>query len=220
MFASSDPIHVTARNMVAQRSSGEAKYTGNARLWQGPNIVEGNVITFERDKRALTATGSAAHPVNTILVQQDKTGKLTPVTVRAQHLSYDDNASVAYYTGNVLVRGAGGTMNAGKMDIYLKKSGAQQTQAASSAQPGPAELNHIVAETNVKVEQDQRRAAGSKLVYTAADNKFVMTGGPPTLTDPEHGTITGTSLTFFRADDRVLVDGGPSRTVTTTRVSK
>jgi lipopolysaccharide export system protein LptA len=220
MFASSDPIHITARSMVAQRGTGQAKYTGNARLWQGPNIVEGNVITFERDKRQLNATGTPSHPVNTILVQQDKSGKVTPVTIRAQHLSYDDNSSTAHYDGGVIVRGAGGTMTAAKMDIYLKKSGPQGVQAAKNAQPGPAELDHIVAETNVKVEQDQRRAAGSKLVYTAADDKFVMTGGPPTLSDPEHGTISGTSLTFFRGDDKVLVDGGPSRTVTTTRVSK
>ena len=46
-----------------------------------------------------------------------------------------------------------------------------------------------------------------KLVYTAADDKFVLTGGPPSIFDAEQGKITGVSLTFFRHDDRVLVEG-------------
>ena len=45
------------------------------------------------------------------------------------------------------------------------------------------------------------------LVYTASDDKFVLTGGPPSIFDAEQGKITGDSLTFFRSDDRALVEG-------------
>jgi hypothetical protein len=49
----------------------------------------------------------------------------------------------------------------------------------------------------------------------------VLTGGPPSIFDAEHGKITGGSLTFFRADDRVLVEGEVSTPVVTqTRVKK
>jgi lipopolysaccharide export system protein LptA len=44
-------------------------------------------------------------------------------------------------------------------------------------------------------------------VYTSAEEKFVLTGGPPVITDAEHGRITGQSLTFFSKDDRVVVEG-------------
>ena len=60
-----------------------------------------------------------------------------------------------------------------------------------------------------------------KLVYTAADDKFVLTGGPPSIFDAEQGKITGVSLTFFRRDDRVLVEGNNSSpAITQTRVAR
>ena len=79
----------------------------------------------------------------------------------------------------------------------------------------------MVAQDNVVVQQPNRRAEGQKLVYTAADDKFVLTGGPPSIFDAEQGKITGVSLTFFRGDDRVLVEGEASTPVVTqTRVAK
>jgi hypothetical protein len=59
------------------------------------------------------------------------------------------------------------------------------------------------------------------LEYLAADDKFVLTGGSPSIFDAEHGKITGDSLTFFRRDDRVLVEGkDTSPTTTRTRVAR
>jgi lipopolysaccharide export system protein LptA len=73
----------------------------------------------------------------------------------------------------------------------------------------------MVAEDNVLITQPNRRAEGQKLTYTAADDKFVLTGGPPSIFDAERGKITGVSLTFFRGDGRVLVEGEPSIPVVT-----
>ena len=78
----------------------------------------------------------------------------------------------------------------------------------------------MVAQGDVVIQQPKRRAEGQKLVYTAADDKFVLTGGPPSIFDAEQGKITGVSLTFFRRDDRVLVEGEASTPVVTqTRVA-
>ena len=66
--------------------------------------------------------------------------------------------------------------------------------------------------------QPGRRATGDQLVYTASDDKFVLTGGSPSIFDAEQGKITGVSLTLFRHDDRVVVEGNnTSPTVTQTR---
>ena len=79
----------------------------------------------------------------------------------------------------------------------------------------------MVADGNVLIQQPNRRAEGQKLVYTAADDKFVLTGGPPCIFDAEQGKITGVSLTFFRHDDRVLVEGeASSPVVTKTRIAR
>ena len=82
-------------------------------------------------------------------------------------------------------------------------------------------IDHIIARDQVVITQPDRRATGNQLVYTASDDKFVLTGGPPSIFDAEHGKITGVSLTFFRRDDRVLVEGNTTTpTVTHTRVAR
>ena len=56
---------------------------------------------------------------------------------------------------------------------------------------------------------------------TAADGKFVLSGGQPTLTDASSDTTTGHSLTFFVANDTILIDSQEgSRTLTKHRVEK
>jgi lipopolysaccharide export system protein LptA len=82
-------------------------------------------------------------------------------------------------------------------------------------------VEKIVAEKEVVVTEPTRRAIGDRLVYTAADDRFELTGGPPSIFDAERGKITGDSLTFFKRDDRVLVEGREtSPAVTRTRVAR
>jgi lipopolysaccharide export system protein LptA len=79
----------------------------------------------------------------------------------------------------------------------------------------------MVAEGNVVVQELGRKATGNELAYTVADDKFVLSGGTPSIFDAERGKIRGDSLTFFRHDDRVLVEGKDSSpTVTQTRVAR
>jgi len=89
----------------------------------------------------------------------------------------------------------------------------------------PGQVDHIVAEDHVVITEPTRHAAGERLVYTAADDEFVLTGGagsgPPSIFDAERGKITGDLLTFYRHDDRVLVEGREtSPTVTRTHVAR
>ncbi len=214
LLATADPVHVTSRSVSAQRASGVARYTGGARLWQGPNIVEAPTIEFDRQQRSIVAQGSGDRPVSSVFVQADKNGKTTPVLVRAAKLTYVDLQRKAQFTGGVTAKGSDLTITAQTLDINLQASGQRASNAA-----GPAQLNNIVAEKNVIIQQGDRRATGERLVYTAGDGKFVLTGGPPMVADAEHGTIRGDSLTFYSHDDRIVVESKESsRTVTRTRV--
>jgi lipopolysaccharide export system protein LptA len=149
---------------------------------------------------------------------EEKPGDTGPVAITSARLTYADTDRVAHYEGGVTAKGTGFTTSASTMDAFLLPR--SQT---SSNQPltGPGQLDHMVAQGNVVVQQPSRRAEGQTLVYTAADDKFVLTGGPPSIFDAERGKITGVSLTFFRADDRVLVEGKASTPVVTqTRVAR
>lgn len=214
LLATADPIHVTSRSMNAQRQSGVARYTGGARLWQGANIVEAPTIEFDRQQKSIVAQGTRDKPVSSVFVQADKSGKTTPVLVTAAKLSYVDAQRKARYTGGVTAKGSDLTITADEVDVNLNPSGQHGPNVN-----GPAQLNDIVAQKNVNIQQTNRRATGDRLVYTAADGKFVLTGGPPMVADAEHGTIKGDSLTFYSHDDRIVVESKESsRTVTRTRV--
>jgi lipopolysaccharide export system protein LptA len=227
--------------MTAHNTPGIALYTGNTRLWQDANVIEAPSILFDRDRRFVTAQGTPAQPVQTILVQADsgrsrvggkqsaKTGangagerslaaEAVPISITAMKLTYADSERRVHYEGGVLAKSGDFTATAKTADAYLLPR--SQTSSNQSF-GGPGQLDRMTAQDGVIIQQPNRRAVGEKLVYTAADDKFVLTGGPPSIFDAEQGKITGVSLTFFRRDDRVLVEGeGSTPVVTQTRVAR
>jgi lipopolysaccharide export system protein LptA len=201
-----DPIHVTGSSVTASRSSGTARYTA-ARLWRGADIVEAPTIVFDQPHRSLQAQGNKSARVASVFVQPEKSGKTTPVHVTADKLTYVDSERKAVYSGNVLVQIEGGTITADTAEAWLTPRGwLAGTQSGS-------QLDRIVAQGDIKIEQTSRKATGAQLMYSAGEEKFVLTGSPgrpPSIFDAEQGQISGDSLTFFTHDGRVLVGSGKS----------
>jgi lipopolysaccharide export system protein LptA len=107
------------------------------------------------------------------------------------------------------------------MDVLFKPRNGSGPAGNSGIAPGGEKLDKIVATSQVVITQPARRGTGDQLVYTADEDKYVLSGGPPSIFDAERGKITGVSLTFFRTDDRVLVEGNEAYpTVTHTRVAR
>jgi len=243
MLASSDPIHVTSRSMTANRSTAIAVYTGDARLWQDANIVEAPTLQFDRDHRTIFAQGvgqgevsvetrlrpvragqspaptqALAQPVSTVLVQVDKNGTVTPLRITSKRLNYSDAERRIFLDGGVTTKASDATMTGQRMTVFLLP----RSQSKAGANPAmPGQVDRIIAEDQVMITQPTRHATGERLVYTSADDKFVLTGGPPSIFDAERGKTTGDSLTFYKHDDRVLVEGKEtSPAVTRTQVAR
>src|SRR5580700_7059146 len=159
-----------------------------------------------------------------------KSDRPSLVAITAAKLTYVDSERKAHYEGGVSAKSTDFTASSQTMDVYLlprsqiaSQSASQKAgqRTASQSVTGQGRVNRVVAEGHVLILQPNRRAEGEKLVYTAAEDKFVLTGGPPSIFDAEQGKVTGVSLTFFRADDRVLVEGEASTPVVTqTRVAR
>ncbi len=204
MLASSDPIHVTGTTVTFNGTAGVARYT-KARLWQGPNIVEAPAISFDRLRRSLQAQGGQGDRVASVFVQKDKNGKLMPVNVTSDKLSYVDSERKAVFSGNVIVRAQETTITSDAVQVILLPKKSQSENKSAS------QLERIEAQGDIKIDQADKKAIGSRLIYTAADEKMVLTGTPdhpPSIFDAERGQISGDSLTFFTHDGRVLVGGG------------
>ncbi len=231
LLAASDPVHVTALHMTSRNQPSVAHYTGNVRLWQTANVVRAPLIDFDQQNRTIVAHADTVQSVSSLFVQQGQDGKLTPIDVTADKLTYVDTERRARYTGNVLAKSTSGAISAQQIDVYLKPAdsadGGQPGTEAKASKPaipgseGPSKVDHMVAVDKVVVTEPNRRAVGDRLVYTADDGKYYLTGKTASIFDAVHGTVWGDSLTFYSHDDRVLVESKHSSpTVTRARITK
>ena len=228
---SNAPSNITAERMTGNSKTGRALYTGHARLWQGPSVLEADSIELFRDTRQLNATGNvrAVFPKQTNDLKTDtktaaKTDNKTGVKgkddqtwhVSSGTLKYWDAENRAHLEKNVVVVSADEKMRGPVLDIYFVRE-----PDAKTGSTGASKINRAVGTGGVEVQQGDRRGTAERGVYTAVDDKFVLSGGTPTLYDSEEGTTTGRELTFNIADDTIIVDSGNgSRTLTRHRVQR
>ena len=231
LLASSSPIHVSAQMMIAHQSSATALYSGDVRLWQDANVVQAPSIEFNRDLRSVNAESTNQKLVSTVLFQPGPHGQFVPVAITSRRLQYVDSQREAEFLGGVKAVSDELTLTANQVNAFLdprgtdsRATGAEEInpQKNSDSSPGlGGKVNRIAAEGSVVITQPGRKATGNQLVYTVADDKFELTGGPPSIFDAEHGKVTGVSLTLYRHDDRVLVKGDSANpAVSETRVAR
>jgi lipopolysaccharide export system protein LptA len=208
-------------------------------LWQGDSVLEADSIELLKNERMLNAVGN----VRAVFPQAPSRsgGRSAGVSaaskqpvlwhVQSAKMTYWDQENRARLEQNVTVQSPNDKINSAVLDLYLTQapnagtagnSGAQVATANGSGMTvGAKQLSRAVANGAVTVQQGERRATAEHGEYTAADGKFVMTGGNPTIFDAAEGTTTGRQLTFFLADATIIVDSeNGSRTLTKHRVEK
>lgn len=213
---SSVPANLSADRMRANSKTGRAVYTGHARLWQGASVLEAETIELLRPSRTLNATGN----VRAVFPQAPQPGA-TPGSAPVWHISsglltYWDTENRAHLEKDVFVQSADQKMRAPQLELFFTRTGADKQGSG-----GTSQISRAVGTGGVVVEQGDRRGTAERGLYTAAEEKYVLTGGTPTLFDPVEGTTTGRELTFYRADDTIVVDSGNGlRTLTRHRVQR
>jgi lipopolysaccharide export system protein LptA len=251
----SEPVHVLASRAVFKHDAGQAIFYGVAghptRLWQGGSQVEAPVLQFDQKEKRLAAHGNGqgdALAVHTVLVNAGNSkagagklgaGKAEVVRVASRELTYSDATRQADFTGGVQVESADGSMRGQDAVIYLQDAAAnkagKQVASVNAQKAGQSgfmggSVDRVVATGHIEIDQPGRRATGERVVYTASDGMFVMTGtaaAPPRIVDDTRGTVTGTSLRFHAGDESVMISNGVSsgveskqRVRTETRVKK
>jgi lipopolysaccharide export system protein LptA len=237
------PANITSDTMQGNSKTGRAVYTGHARLWQGDSVLEADSIDLLRETKVLNAAGRVravfpqtpppAQPGASQTVTLQSSPEASPASktvlwhVSSGTLTYNDLTSIAHLEKNVVVQSPDQKIRAPIMDLYFTR-GTNNSAGASTtstngvpSSPGAQQISRAVGTSGVIVDQAGRRATAERGEYTAADGKFVMTGGDPTLYDSTEGTTKGRQLTFYLADDTIIVDSeNGSRTLTKHRVEK
>jgi len=219
----SGPAHISADTLTGSTTSGHVSYSGHARLWQGESLLDADQIEVWRDERKMQATGHvvAVLPQTGSQLVSTSAKSSGPVLweVRAPLLTYSDDQGKAHLGGGVIANSRQGSLESRTLDAFLSPAG--EASAAAAKSPSGRQLSRVLAQGGVTVRQGDRRGTAEQAEYSAAEEKFVLFGGQPTLTDASGDTTTGRSLTFFVANDTILIGSQEgSRTLTKHRVEK
>jgi lipopolysaccharide export system protein LptA len=199
MLKQDAPVFVTSDRLAYDGGTARATYDGAARLWQGESEIRGATIELDDKNANLTARGT----VTTVMLLEDtdpKTQKrrLARTAGRGETFDYDEAKRLAVFTGSGTTQanivGPQGDVTADRIELYMKA--------------GANELERAVARGKVYAKESNRNARGDHLTYTAADDRYVMTGTPVIAieeTPPECKKTTAPTITFKRSVENVEV---------------
>jgi lipopolysaccharide export system protein LptA len=207
-------------------------------LWQGSSVIQADTIDLDRPNSTLIATGnvnavfpqaqqSAPRPVSTVS-HPPKGSKGGLWRAEASRLTYVQGQNLATLEKGAHASSDDGSVWADRLDLFLvpkggttpSRSEASRATSLESSLNGQ-EVQRAQGVGHVRVESADRIGTGERGDYSAAEGKFVLSGGRPTLIDKFGNTTAGRELTFFFTDDRIVVDSEEgSRTLTLHRVEK
>jgi lipopolysaccharide transport protein LptA len=195
------PVNVTAQQLNYDGAAGVATYTGTARLWQDQTRIQGDTIVVDDRTGNLTSRGH----VITVMFFDDvdpKTKQKQPVQTRAtaDAMVYDDAKRIATYTsgatGKAHMVGTQGDLAAEQIQLFLK--------------PGGGELDRAEADREVVVKENLRTVIGLHLLYTPADQTYVITGAPVEIEEKKTATECrvsyATKVTFQRDGEATTME--------------
>jgi lipopolysaccharide export system protein LptA len=240
--AQGEAVHVLADRAEMKKVSDTVVFYGSAsrlaRLWQGGSQVEAPVLEFAQKQRRLVARGDRGSSTGGPSAGKGGGSSATdtlrrPAVVRiaSREMIYSDEARTAEFSGGVKVDSSDGVMRGEQATAYLE---GQQSKAVkkpvSNANAGflGGSVERVVVSGAIEIDQQGRRAIGERLVYTAGDGLFVLTGtpgAPPRVMDQARGAVTGAELRFRASDESVVISNGETsgagqRVRTETRVKR
>jgi lipopolysaccharide export system protein LptA len=203
----------------------------------GGSQIEAPILVFEQEQKRLTARAEAPGTPGTVHAVLADTSSAKPASgsskpaskdtmkplrqgvarITSSQMVYSDLDRQAEFTGGVKLLDSTGEMHAQQATVYLapastSKPRKPQAPNAASGLTGlfGGSVERIVATQHIEITQPGRKATGERLVYTASDQMFVLTGtasAPPKVVDATQGTTTGAALRFHSGDDSVVISG-------------
>jgi LPS export ABC transporter protein LptC len=187
------PVIVLGNALDYDGVTAKGTYTGAARLHQGDTSIKGETIIIDNRAGNLSASGNVATTTVLEQVNQEKQKERVHSIATAKDMTYDDAVRRLTYTGNAHMSGSDGDMTAARIDLYLKESG--------------DELERAEAYDTVTLREQNRETKGMKMIYTPANETYVVTGTPVKIVDQCQRETIGRTLTFNKGTDNIVVDG-------------
>ena len=196
MFKQDRPANVTADALDYASAAGRATYSGNAQLWQDDTSIKGPSIVLEEKTGDLSSSGGVTTVTVREALDQNKKVERVRSIATADDFKYEDARRLATYTGKAHMNSPDGDMTAERIELFLKAGGA-----------GGNDLERAEAYDKVTLRDRLRTTTGTRLSYTTADERYVVTGAPVKVVDECRRETIGRTLTYVRSADTVTIDG-------------
>jgi len=159
--------------------------------WQNANVIQAPAIQFDRNHRSVVAQGTPTQPVSTVLVQVEKSGKVTPVKITSDRLTYTDSERKAHFEEAVQAKGADLTITSKMMDVFLQpRDQAISNQSITGTGAGTGKIDHIVA--SGRLRSSNRVGGRTAICWLHHVGRQVCTHGrSPSIFDADRARLPG-----------------------------
>jgi LPS export ABC transporter protein LptC len=193
MLKQDQPVIVVGNALDYDGAIAKGTYSGAARLFQGDTSIKGETIVIDNRAGNLSASGGVTTTTLLEQVDKDKNKQRVHSIVTSKDFAYEDDNRRLTYTTDAHMSMPDGDMTAARIELYLKPSG--------------DELERAEAFESVTLREQNRETTGAKMIYTTANETYVVTGAPVKIVDECQRETTGKTLTFNKGTDRIVVDG-------------
>jgi LPS export ABC transporter protein LptC len=199
--SSSSPGIVTAGDMNYWVDSGRVQYTGSVHLLSENQDLRADSLEFTDGLERVSALGSIRHllsrqesPKTASSAEQKPKENISDLltTVRSSAMAYLREKNKITYSGQV-------TLNSKEVDLS-----SDELDAVPDA--NGRKIERATARGNVVVHAGARVCKGDVADYQMNSGKFVVTGAPAEVYDPDKGRSFARRLTSSTADDTILLE--------------
>jgi len=201
MLSGDAPLQARAQRMTVTDDNKRIVYEGDAVLWQGSNRLQAKRIEIDRAGNRLHASENVVSQ----LADQSQPGTRARPSfsiIRAADLVYTDDDKVALYTGGTHLERPALDVKARQMKAWFVET---KTDKKSETR-----LDRMFADGSVeilaKAADRERRASSEHAEYYLGDERIILNGGNPVLSDSKRGVTRGREITWYPKQDRLIVD--------------
>ena len=196
LFSADQAVYFSAGALTSDPEAESLQCRDGARLWQGGNRVDADLISIDQASQRITARANVA--ATWVDGRAEGAEQDSTATVRSEEMLYAEETGTARFSGAVDFRRQGMRVLSDALETALGNHG---EGAAESA----------VASGTVRIAEPAdgsgHRGFADRAEFRSAQSEVVLTGEPARIVAPDGTASEGGSLTYRLSGDSLLVLG-------------
>ncbi len=196
LFAGQQPVYASADSLISDPQSKTLEYRGGARLWQGRNRIDADMIALDREAVSIRALGNVATSW-----EDGGSGDGAPpvfTSVQAEEMLYVESTGEAVFRNGVDFLREG--MRALSDELRTSLGGPTAEAPGSAVATGTVRIAEFANGSGT-------RGFGDRAEFRLADSEVTLTGEPARILGPDGTETRGGRLTFRATGDSLQVLG-------------